>query len=121
MCEIDSVVGRRIKARRQALRMTQTQLADQIGVTFQQVQKYENGTNRVSAARLWQVSDVFQVPITYFFEGITSEGEMDKRTDILSDRGAMELIQLYTNLTQEQRKAVLSFLRSVADKPETAV
>lgn len=121
MSDIDTVVGRRIKARRQAMRMTQTQLADKIGVTFQQVQKYENGTHRVSAARLWQISDVFQVPITYFFEGVATTGEVAERADILSDRGAMELIQLYTNLTSEQRKAVLSFLRSVADKPEAAL
>ncbi len=122
MSEIDKVVGQRIKARRQSLRMTQTQLAEQIGVTFQQVQKYENGSNRVSAARLWQIAEAFDVAITFFFEGINATGTLSGKTDMLSDRGAMEMVDLYTNLTEAQRKAVLSFLRSVADdKSEAAV
>ena len=122
MSDIDALVGQRIKARRQSLRLTQTQLAERIGVTFQQVQKYENGSNRVSAARLWQVADVFGVPITYFFEGLDAEdnSQMARRSDMLSDRGAMELIELYTHLSDVQRKAVLSFLRSVADEKADA-
>lgn len=120
MSAIDTVVGQRIKARRQALKLTQTQLAEKIGVTFQQVQKYENGTNRVSAARLWNIAAVFEVPITFFFDSIDETLTEDGKTDVFADRGAMELIDLYTRLTDAQKQAVLSFLRSVAETDSSA-
>lgn len=117
MSSIDGIVGQRIRARRQSLKLTQTQLADRIGVTFQQVQKYENGANRVSAARLWSISEVLEVPITFFFEGAGSDGsgENQRRTDAFGSRDAIELMDLYTRLPRAQKVAVLSFLRSVAD------
>ena len=120
MSAIDTVVGQRIKTRRQALKLTQTQLAEKIGVTFQQVQKYENGTNRVSAARLWNIAAVFEVPITFFFDSIDETLTEDGKTDVFADRGAMELIDLYTRLTDAQKQAVLSFLRSVAETDSSA-
>jgi len=120
MSAIDTVVGQRIKARRQALKLTQTQLAEKIGVTFQQVQKYENGTNRVSAARLWNIAAVFEVPITFFFDSIDETLTEDGKNDVFADRGAMELIDLYTRLTDAQKQAVLSFLRSVAETDSSA-
>jgi len=120
MSAIDTVVGQRIKARRQALKLTQTQLAEKIGVTFQQVQKYENGTNRVSAARLWNIAEAFEVPITFFFDSIDGTLTEDGKNDVFADRGAMELIDLYTRLTDAQKQAVLSFLRSVAETDSSA-
>ncbi|MEC3860271.1 helix-turn-helix transcriptional regulator [Mesobacterium sp. TK19101] len=120
MSVIDTVVGQRIKARRQALELTQTQLAEKIGVTFQQVQKYENGTNRVSAARLWNIAEVFEVPITFFFDSLDETLAEDGKGDVFADRGAMELIDLYTRLTDAQKQAVLSFLRSVAESDSPA-
>lgn len=117
MSSIDAIVGKRIRARRQSLKLTQTQLADRIGVTFQQVQKYENGANRVSAARLWAISEVLEVPITFFFEGAgTDESSVkQRRVDAFGSRDAIELMDLYTRLPRAQKVAVLSFLRSVAD------
>lgn len=67
---IDIHVGRRVKLRRTLLRISQEQLAGDIGVTFQQVQKYESGHNRVSASRLYDISRVLDCPIAYFFEDI---------------------------------------------------
>lgn len=118
MSAIDSLVGERIKARRLSLKMTQTHLADRIGVTFQQVQKYENGTNRVSAARLWEIADVFDVPITFFFEGVENDGKKGT-SGFLSDQSAIEMVDLFGKLNDPQKKAVLSFLRSVASARET--
>lgn len=117
MSSIDALVGQRMRARRQSLKLTQTQLSDRIGVTFQQVQKYENGANRVSAARLWAISEVLDVPITFFFEGAgrDEDAASSRRTDAFTSSDAIEMMELYTRLPHAQRSAVLSFLRSVAD------
>ena len=67
--EIDRIVGQRIRWRRKELRLTQDKLGDLLSLTFQQVQKYEKGINRISAGRLFELSNVLDVPITYFYEG----------------------------------------------------
>lgn len=66
---IDKHVGSRVRMRRLMLGMSQSHLGDALGLTFQQVQKYEKGTNRISASRLQHISDIFQVPVEFFFEG----------------------------------------------------
>lgn len=68
---VDAHVGKRVRERRTRLDMSQTALAQACGITFQQVQKYENGANRVSASRLWQFAAIFGVPVDYFFEGLS--------------------------------------------------
>lgn len=65
----DKYVGSRVRMRRLMLHMSQERLADQLGLTFQQVQKYEKGTNRIGASRLQQISNILQVPVSFFFEG----------------------------------------------------
>jgi transcriptional regulator with XRE-family HTH domain len=67
---VDAHVGARIRVRRQVLKMSQDNLGEALGVTFQQVQKYERGTNRVGASRVWKLSQVLSVPISFFFEGL---------------------------------------------------
>ena len=66
---IDEHVGRRVRMRRRMLAMSQGKLGDALGLTFQQVQKYEKGTNRIGASRLQQISHILQVPVAFFFEG----------------------------------------------------
>jgi transcriptional regulator with XRE-family HTH domain len=66
---IDRHVGKRVRMRRMMLGMSQTKLSDALGLTFQQVQKYEKGANRVAASRLQQISNILQVPVPFFFEG----------------------------------------------------
>jgi transcriptional regulator with XRE-family HTH domain len=66
----DHHVSERLRAKRKESRLSQTDVAQAVGITFQQVQKYENGTNRISAGRLWQLARYFKVPIEYFFEGL---------------------------------------------------
>jgi transcriptional regulator with XRE-family HTH domain len=68
----DKYVGSRVRMRRMMLAVSQTDLADQLGLIFQQVQKYENGTNRISASRLQQSAHILRVPVTFFFEGAPS-------------------------------------------------
>lgn len=70
---IDKHVGSRVRMRRMMLGMSQEKLGDALGLTFQQVQKYEKGTNRIGASRLQQISLILQVPVSFFFEGAPAE------------------------------------------------
>src|SRR3954451_12650579 len=70
----DKHVGSRVRMRRMMLSMSQEKLGDALGLTFQQVQKYEKGTNRIGASRLQQISQILQVPVAFFFEGAPSAG-----------------------------------------------
>jgi transcriptional regulator with XRE-family HTH domain len=80
---VDKHVGRRVRMRRMMLAMSQLKLGDALGLIFQQVQKYEKGTNRIGASRLQQISHILQVPVTFFFEGAptasTPHGFQSKR------------------------------------------
>ena len=68
--DIDRHIGQRIRMARWEAVLSQTALGDEVGIAFQQVQKYENGTSRVAASRLWDIAGVLKVPVAYFFEGI---------------------------------------------------
>ena len=74
---VDIHVGSRVRLRRQVMKMSQEKLGDQLGVTFQQVQKYERGANRVGASRLYRMSQVLDVPVSFFFEGISDDLPID--------------------------------------------
>lgn len=67
--EIDLHLGRRLRRRRRLLGLTQRQLGDRVGIRFQQIQKYECGANRISAARLWELAEALQTPVSYFYDG----------------------------------------------------
>ena len=125
MNEIDVLVGNRIRARRCALGISQTELGDAIGVRFQQIQKYETGANRVSASRLWAVAEKLSVDIEYFFEGIRAKGENGSPADqtidrmkFLSDREALQMMELFHQLSGTQRSAVLAIVRSMTEAPQ---
>lgn len=77
---VDVHVGRRMKNRRALLGITQEKMAEELGLTFQQVQKYERGLNRIGASRLWDISKILDVPVGYFYD------EMDKETEKRSPR-----------------------------------
>lgn len=116
---MDALVGARLRARRKQLRMSQERLGKDIGVSFQQVQKYENGTNRIGAGRLAEISNVLDVPVAYFFTGNSAgspgDGEkMDTRT-LLSEPGASELLQAYSQIgSLALRNAVVRLARDLA-------
>jgi transcriptional regulator with XRE-family HTH domain len=74
---IDTHVGSRVRMRRLILSMSQAKLGDAIGLTFQQVQKYEKGTNRMGSSRLVQIANVLKVPVTFFFEGTPGQSKLD--------------------------------------------
>ena len=75
---IDVHVGTRLRLRRQVLKMSQERLGNKLGVTFQQIQKYERGSNRVGASRLWKISQVLNVDVGFFFDGLEEEGSISE-------------------------------------------
>jgi len=85
---VDAFVGGRIKQRRKALALSQDALGQALGVTFQQIQKYERGANRVGAGALYKMADVLQVPISYFFDGLSTL----ERSDDAASRRAIEFL-----------------------------
>jgi transcriptional regulator with XRE-family HTH domain len=78
---IDKHVGSRVRMRRMMLSMSQEKLGDALGLTFQQVQKYEKGTNRIGASRLQQISHILQVPVSFFFEGVAASSTSHPKVD----------------------------------------
>lgn len=103
---VDWHVGSRLRLRRLELGMSQEKLADALGITFQQVQKYERGTNRIGASRLHQIALALQVPITYFFEGAGDESQPTPGTesfvsplsDALSDAATVRLLRAFAQI-----------------------
>ena len=113
--EIDQHVGRKIRQLRIELGLTQQQLAQMIGVTFQQAHKYERGHNRISAGRLFEIARVLGVEISYFFQGLT-DVELE-RTDLDGrQRLCLEVSRNFANITNERhQQAVSSLCRLLAD------
>lgn len=108
---VDTHVGKRIRHRRWMMGMTQQQLADAVGIKFQQIQKYETGMNRVSASRLWGISAALGVPISFFFEGLAEEAEAGYAASVVADREAMELVRAYTAIPEAQRRKLFDLAR----------
>ena len=105
--DIDRHVGGRVRERRIMLGLTQQQLADLIGVTYQQAHKYERGINRISAGRLYEISQVLSVPIGYFFDGL--EGQ-DSRAVSPRERMCLELARNFAQIPNERHQEALSQL-----------
>jgi transcriptional regulator with XRE-family HTH domain len=117
---VDVHVGKRIRHRRWTMGTTQQQLADAVGIKFQQIQKYETGANRVSASRLWDIATALQVPVSFFFEGMegAEAGEAprgDMPGDLLSDREALELLRSYYAIPEAQRRRLFDLARVLSD------
>ncbi len=115
---VDVHVGKRIRHRRWMVGMTQQQLAEQVGIKFQQIQKYETGMNRVSASRLWDIADALSVPVSFFFEGLSDKGKSSENTlpgDILADREALELVRSYYAIPENQRRQLFELARVLSD------
>ncbi len=124
--EIDFYVGKRLRRRRRLLGLTQQALGDMVGIRFQQIQKYECGANRISAARLFELAEALSVPIQYFYEGLSernSTGEKETpefiAPDVLSKKETMDLVRAYYSMEEGPRKHLLDLAKSLEcpDKP----
>ena len=113
---VDAHVGKRIRHRRWMVGMTQQQLADKVGIKFQQIQKYETGMNRVSASRLWDVADALGVSISFFFEGL-ADGQTGAQAqgDMMADKEALELVRSYYAIPEAQRRRLFDLARVLSD------
>jgi transcriptional regulator with XRE-family HTH domain len=125
---IDKHVGSRVRLRRMMLGMTQTNLADGLGITFQQVQKYEKGSNRISASRLLHMSHILQVPVPFFFEGAPHVPGQPKGngaaspayvTDFLASSDGLALIKALTRIKgPELRRRIVNLVEEIAGDDE---
>lgn len=124
--DIDIHLGRRLRRRRRLMGLTQQQLAGACGVRFQQIQKYECGANRISAARLWQLAEALEVPVGYFFDGLSSHEPAhhdDLPTDraggeVLARKETMDLIRAYYQLSERPRRRLLDLAKSLNGDPD---
>jgi transcriptional regulator with XRE-family HTH domain len=117
---VDPYVGSRVRMRRLMLGLSQQKLADAIGLTFQQVQKYEKGTNRMGASRLQQIANVLKVPVTYFFEGAPGQSKAGGRTlpdfvpGFVSTADGLALARAYMQLPKGLRRSIVALVEDLA-------
>ncbi len=117
---VDVHVGKRIRHRRWFVGMTQQELAEHVGIKFQQIQKYETGTNRVSASRLWDISETLNVPVNFFFEGLergkAEQGSFEAiPSDLMGNKEALDLIRSYFSIPENQRRRLFELARVLSD------
>ena len=123
---IDKHVGRRIRWRRRELKLSQERLGEMLGLTFQQVQKYEKGVNRISAGRLFDVAKVLEVAINYFYQGVDEVGDLaalgvaedGDEGDLagMIDANAIDLVTAYQSIPDPRlRKSLLDAVKAAAE------
>jgi transcriptional regulator with XRE-family HTH domain len=132
---IDKHVGERVRMRRMLLGMSQERLGEHLGLTFQQVQKYEKGVNRIGASRLFDLAQVLGVPIQFFYEnmpssvsglaaapGMAEPGSETYVADFLSSRDSVELNKAFARITDPRvRRSIVDMVKSVAGEDSTTV
>jgi transcriptional regulator with XRE-family HTH domain len=133
---IDAHVGARVRLRRTLLGMSQEKLGEAIGLTFQQVQKYERGANRIGASRLFDLSRVLEVPVSFFFDemsdnaasqsprmmvtGAVEEVAIENENDPMTKRETLELVRAYYKITDSTvRKRLFELAKSLASVSES--
>ncbi len=121
---IDRHVGARIRLRRNELGISQEKLAEAIGVSFQQVQKYERAANRVSASKLWEIARALKTTVAYFYEGLPTEGRAERpgdRNELLRTAEGQELARYFPRIAASGvRRQILELVRTMASDPEEA-
>ena len=117
---VDVHVGKRVRHRRWLIGMTQQQLAEQVGIKFQQIQKYETGANRISASRLWDIAEALDVPVSFFFEGLDEShkeapGKKNVPADLMGDKEALDLVRSYYAIPENQRRRLFELTRVLSE------
>jgi transcriptional regulator with XRE-family HTH domain len=124
---VDRYVGSRVRMRRIMLGMSQEKLGEALGLTFQQIQKYEKGTNRVGASRLLQISEVLQVPVSFLFDGgpsgmVLGEGAAESASptyiaDFLATSEGLALTRAFTRIPDSKlRRSIVDLVEQIADR-----
>ena len=129
---VDVHVGGQVRLRRKLLGMSQEKLAEAIGLTFQQVQKYERGTNRIGASRLFELSRVLNVPVEFFYEGVSKEpssrhgpgspegAQAPFEADVLTNPESIDLLRAYYRIQPRVRKKLLETMKSIVAEGDEA-
>jgi transcriptional regulator with XRE-family HTH domain len=120
---VDLYVGARLRIRRKVLGFSQTQLAEALGITFQQIQKYERGANRISASKLYEAARLLQSPVAYFFEGLdetphddVDDGIAQRMTQFVATPEGLELAGLFPRLQDRRlRRRVVDLVKAMVD------
>ena len=118
---VDTHVGARIRSRRLMLNLSQTKLADALGLTFQQVQKYEKGVNRVGASRLAQIAEILEVPVSWFFDGAgaklrRSDGSENAIDQFVATTEGVALVRAFTAIGDAKlRRAIVALVQRIAE------
>jgi transcriptional regulator with XRE-family HTH domain len=119
---LDAMVGAKIRVFRIHKKISQTDLAEQIGVTFQQVQKYEKGTNRIGASRLQHIADVLQVPVAFFFEGAVGEMKNSEPrslfvSEFLASSEGIALVKAYMSIRDAKtRRCIVQLVEQISPR-----
>ena len=125
---VDVHVGQRLRVRRSLLGMSQEKLAESVGLTFQQVQKYERGINRISAGRLFQFSKILDIPVAYFYDQIEDSGSQasyglsdndqeafGNENDVMQSKETIDLVRTYYSIEDpKKRKEILRFIKTMS-------
>ncbi len=119
---VDRHVGALIRAKRKAMGISQSDLADALGISFQQVQKYERGSNRVSSSKLYEIAQKLNSPLATFFEGLdgpqVEAGAIGEMVSFLDERGSHELMAAFKDLTPTLRSRLVALARAMAEVDE---
>ena len=111
---IDIHVGKRVRFKRKVLGYTQSDLADKVELTFQQIQKYEKGENRISASKLYQIAEVLNTNVSFFFEGYANSSNVS--SSIKDDKLSIELINAFSSIKNDElKKRLLLLINSVSE------
>jgi transcriptional regulator with XRE-family HTH domain len=117
---VDRHVGAMIRARRKTMGISQTELADALNITFQQVQKYERGANRVSSSKLYEIAQKLDVPLATFFEGLDhpEDGGQTPAADMigfLGESGSLDLVTAFKAMTPQLRRRLVSLAKAMTE------
>lgn len=120
--EVDAHVGEIIRERRKAVGMSQQKLGEAIGLTFQQVQKYEKGTNRIGSSRMMQIANALNVPPTYFFDGAPTAARLaeDQKpmqyiSDFVASTDGNALMKAFARLPNDVQRSVVNLVETIAE------
>lgn len=127
--DVDAHVGKRLRLRRTMMGLSQEAIAKAVGITFQQVQKYEKGSNAMNASRLFEFAQFMQVPVAYFFEGLETNGALETTVGFaeagvafdhnhkkVSDRESLEMMKAFKRISEQNvRKRLSDLVRAIAD------
>ena len=112
-------LGSKLRMRRLALGLTQTKVAQAINVTFQQIQKYEKGTNGISSLRIMQLANFLKVPVVYFFEDFPAYSEANKTSVEIEDLNFSFLAKLFSNISDQQKDKIMQILKNTRTLEKT--